>query len=229
MLRWLAVAVACVSMAACTTTNTKLADKDAPKPAAGAQILVLQPVVQLAVLTAAGIQEPRADWSKQAQQNLAHEIEAQLKTRAHGFKMIDPDSVMDGRTGQLLRLNEAVGQSILVFSYGGIKLPTKGSTFDWTLGEGAQALTAREGADYALFVNARGTYASGGRIATAIGLSMLGVSVPLGQQQVMASLVELKTGRVVWFNVATAGPNADMRQGPGAESLTASLLKNIPL
>jgi len=190
--------------------------------------MALQPEVQLSLLTAGGVQEPRADWSKTAQANLASEIESQLKQRSHGLKMLEADSVMEGRTGQLLRLNEAVGQSILLFGYA-IKLPSKGKEFDWTLGEGAKALGEVQGADFALFINARGTYASGGRIATAIGLSMLGVSVPLGQQVVLASLVDLKTGRVVWFNVAVAGPNADMRKPEGAAELTTSLLKNIPL
>lgn len=203
--------------------------KDAPKPASGAQVLLLKPEVQLALLTAGGVQEPRADWSKEAQANLADEIQTQLKARQHQFKMLDADDAMDGRTGQLLRLNEAVGRSIATFSYGGQKLPTKGKKFEWTLGEGARSLAIQQGADYALFVNARGSYASGGRVATAIGLAMLGVSVPLGEQQVLASLVELKSGRIVWFNVATAGPNADMRKQAGAASLATALLKDVPL
>lgn len=229
MQRFFSAVVMCVCLAACTTTNIKVAVKDGPKPSASTQILVLQPEVQLAVLTAGGVQEPRADWSKTAQANLSREIEAQLKTRTHGFKMVDADSAMDGRTGQMLRLNEAVGQSIIRFSYGPEKLPTKGKDFNWTLGEGARSLAQQQGAQFALFINARGTYASGGRVATAIGLSLLGVAIPLGQQQVMASLVDLQTGQVVWFNVATAGPNADMREAPGAASLTTSLLKDIPL
>ena len=223
------IAFACLWLAACTTTSTRVADKEAAKPPAGSQILLLEPSVELGLLTASGMTEPRADWSKSAQTNLAQEIEAQLKTRAHGFKMVDPEAAMEGRTGQLLRLNGAVGQSIILFSYSGLKLPTKGEAFDWTLGDGVKGLAEQHGAQYALFVNAKGNYASGGRVATSIGMAMLGVSVPLGQQQVMASLVDLKTGKVAWFNVAVAGPNADMREAEGAKSLAASLLKNIPL
>jgi hypothetical protein len=62
-----------------------------------------------------------------------------------------------------------------------------------------------------------------------VGAALLGVSVPLGQQQVFASLVDLRTGRVVWFNVAVAGPQADMRSQEGAQSLCRSLLKGVPL
>ena len=229
MKRILPIALACLWLAACTTTSTRVADKEAPKPPAGSQVLLLEPDVQLGLLTASGVTDPRADWSKAAKDNLAREIEGQLKTRAHGFKMADPEAVMEGRTGQLLRLNGAVGQSIILFSYSGMTLPTKGKDFDWTLGDGVKALAEQHGAQYALFVNAKGNYASGGRVAASIGMAMLGVSLPMGQQQVMASLVDLKSGKVVWFNVAVAGPNADMRETEGAKSLTTSLLKNIPL
>lgn len=227
--RILPIALACAWLAACTTTSTRVADTTANKPPAGSQILLLEPKVELGLLTASGLTEPRADWSKTAKSNLALEIEAQLKTRSHGFKMIDPEAAMEGRTGQLLLLNGAVGQSIILFNYSGVTLPTKGKAFDWTLGEGVKALADQHGAQYALFVNAKGNYASGGRVAASIGMAMLGVSVPLGQQQVMASLVDLKTGKVAWFNVAVAGPNADMREPQGAKSLAESLLKNIPL
>jgi uncharacterized 2Fe-2S/4Fe-4S cluster protein (DUF4445 family) len=62
-----------------------------------------------------------------------------------------------------------------------------------------------------------------------LGAAMLGVAVPLGSQQVFASLVDLRTGQVVWFNVATAGPNADMRSADGAAALTTAVLKGAPL
>jgi len=85
------------------------------------------------------------------------------------------------------------------------------------------------GADYALFVTARGTYSSAGRKAAMIGMAMLGVSIPLGSQQIFASLVDLRTGRVVWFNVATAGPQADIRTPEGASLLVKDLLKGVPI
>jgi hypothetical protein len=216
-------------LTACTTTSTRVADAEAPKPAAGSQVLLLEPDVQLGLLTASGITEPRADWSKAAREHLSREIAAQLTTRAHGLKMVDPEAAMDGRSGQLLRLNNAVGHSILLFNYGGLTLPTKGKDLDWTLGEGVKVLADAHGAQYALFVNASGNYASGGRMAASLGMAMLGVAMPLGQQTVIASLVDLKTGQVVWFNFAVAGPNADMREPEGAATLTASLLKDIPL
>lgn len=229
MIRVFAAVAACIMLAACTTTNTKLANTSGIKPPAGSRIVLVQPDIELAVLTASGVQEPRADWSAAATTNIAAEIEGEMNARSHTFSTLNPDDAMAGRVGQLLRLHEAVGNSILAFNYGYVALPTKKHGFDWTLGEGAQAISEAYNADYALFVTGRGSYASGGRVATMIGLSLVGVSVPLGGQQIFASLVDLKTGRVVWFNVATAGPAADMREQPGADSLVASLLKDAPL
>ncbi|MDP1989187.1 MAG: hypothetical protein Q8K44_18310 [Phenylobacterium sp.] len=157
-------------------------------------MLLMQPDVQLGLLTASGITEPRADWSQAGQSNLAQEIQAQLSTRSHTLKVSDPDSLMEGRQGQLLRLHQAVGESVLMFNYGPFRLPTKPG-FDWTLGSGTQTIAAAQEADYALFVRGQGSYASGARVATAVGMSLLGVAVPLGEQRVFASLVDLRTGR----------------------------------
>ncbi len=219
-----------MALAACTTTQVKTASSamlSAPDP--HAKGLLVQPDVHLATLTAAGLHEAREDWSRAGQANLTQAIEAELQSRSHPFETMDPASSMQGETGQLLRLNDAVGESVLQFEYLGPRLPTHAKTFDWTLGEGARTLGQEKGADYALFVTARGTYASAGRKVLMIGAAMLGVAVPLGQQRVFASLVDLRTGRIVWFNVATAGPSADMRSPDGARSLTRSLLKGAPL
>lgn len=59
-------------------------------------------------------------------------------------------------------------------------------------------------------------------------MALLGVGMQGGGQSVFASLVDLRTGRVVWFNVANAGP-ADMRDPAGAQALTTSLLQGAPL
>lgn len=230
VLRAFLIVFACAVLAGCTTTNVKSAAGGmAAAPSPNAKGLLVQPDVQLALLTASGLQEPREDWSRSGRSNLAAALTSELQQRSHPFEALDPDASMEGRTGQLLRLNEAVGQSVIVFEYSGLRLPTKTAGFDWTLGEGAQTLRAERGADYALFVTARGTYASAGRKAMMVGAALLGVSVPLGSQQVFASLVDLRTGRVVWFNVAVAGPAADLRSPEGAQALAKSLLKGVPL
>lgn len=230
MKRILALAAACLMLAACTTTNVKsAADAQANRPPAGARILLIQPDIELSVLTASGLLEPRADWTASGRANIQSAVETALKGKSHTFSGLDPSQAMSGRGGQLLRLNGEVGKSILLFNYGYVQLPTKTGSFDWTLGEGAQTLGQTYNADYALFVYGRGSYSSGARVAMMVGMAALGVGLPTGGQQVFASLVDLKTGQVVWFNLAAAGPGADMRTAEGATLLTASLLKDVPL
>lgn len=228
MKRLFALAAACLMLAACTTTNVKSATGLPTAPPKEARVLVAQPDISLSLLTAGGLLEPRADWTASARTNMQAAVEATLSGRSHKFTVLDPSTAMEGREGQVLRLNGAVGNSILAFGLYGPGLPSK-SGFDWTLGEGAQLLAARYSSDYALFVYGRGSYSSGGRVAMMIGAAALGVSIPMGGQQAFASLVDLKTGKVIWFNQAVASPAADMRSPEGARLLTEALLRGLPL
>jgi hypothetical protein len=189
----------------------------------------MTPDVQLAVLTAAGLQEPREDWSRSARDNLAGAIAAQVSAEGHAASSLDPTTAMDGRVGQVIRLHDAVGTSILAINYYRVNIPTRRENFEWTLGEGVRELNTAHNADYALFVTARGSYASAGRTAAVVGMAILGVGLPMGGQQAFASLVDLRTGNVIWFNVATAAPGEDMREPEGAAEVTRRLMQDAPL
>jgi hypothetical protein len=219
---------------ACTTTQTRVTKSLPERPIAGTGILVIKPDIQLSLLTASGLQEPNSQWSREALANVQASLSASLEGRQQRFIALDADNIVSGRANQILRLHDAVANSILAFNYGLTSLPTKRSdNFDWTLGPGAIELarSAAAGSDakYALITFGRGTYSSGGRWAMAIAGAALGASVPMGGQQIYASLIELSTGKVVWFNVATAGPQDDMRKPEGARGLITSLMKDVPL
>lgn len=228
MIRAMLVAVVCLVTAACTTTDSRVA-LGAGAPRTGATVLVVKPDVQLSMLTAIGMAEPRADWSTEAVGHLEAALSQTLAGSSYTTRPVDPEEALGGRSGQLLRLHEAVGSSIATFEYGAYRLPTKAGRFEWTLGEGAATLAEAYDADYALFTYGGGSYASSGRIATMVVLSAFGVGIPLGSQQAFVSLVDLRTGQVIWFNSAVAGPQADMRNPEGARSLVESLLKGAPL
>ena len=221
------LAAALLLTAACTTTNTRTAAL-VTTPPAGSRVLLVEPDIKLNLLTTVGLPEPRADWSDQARGNLNAALQAALTERQLSFRPIDPQEAMGGREGQLLRLHQAVGTTILTTNFGEV-LPTRAGQFNYTLGQGAQVLGQTYEAGYALFLHGSGSYASGGRVAAAIGLAALGVSVPLGSQQVFVSLVDLNTGQVIWFNYAIAGPHADMRDPNGARILIDELLADAPL
>lgn len=228
MRKWLAIA-ALVVLSACAMSQPRTFTGQFEPPPANSRVLLMTPDVSLSMLTASGLMEARADWSENSRQNLADSITAAMQTRSHTSIPLDPATAMDGRQGQIIRLHQAVGSSIVAIDYMHANIPTRRGRFDWTLGEGAQEIRQAHNADYALFVSANGSYASSGRVMVMIGMAALGASVPLGGQQAFASLVDLRTGNIIWFNVATATPNEDMRDPEGASRLAESLLRDIPL
>lgn len=225
MLKHVFALAAFTLLAACAVTNTSTFSGQYTPPPANSRVLVMTPNVELHILSAAGIPEPREDWSVSGRDNLATHIAAFVQAESHTASALDPTTAMEGRVGQIIRLHDAVGVSLMQRA----ALPTQRDRFEWTLGEGVQELGAAHDADYALFVGAYGTYASAGRVAVMIGLAALGVGVPLGSQMVYASLVDLRTGNVIWFNTVIAAPGQDMRTPEGAQSLVRSLMQGAPL
>lgn len=223
----LASLAACLAMAACTTTNVKLAT-DFEKPAPASSVLALQPDVDLGELTAVGLQQTRADWSKSAQDNLAAALKETLDGKGLKYATLDPAAVTDAHDTQLLRLNNAVSTSILLYNMNLAALPTHKGSFSWTLGDGAKSLGQDYKADYVLYVLARGSYSTAGRKLMFIAAAAAGVGLPMGGQSVLVSLVDLKTGRVIWYNLAQASPDADMRSPEGARTLMAEVMKSAP-
>jgi hypothetical protein len=186
------------------------------------------------LLTAGGIVEPREDWTNQARDNVIKAVEAQ-ETK-HGAVVKVAATAKDAgwdpaATEDLVLLHRAVGTAITMHKYGMQPLPTKKDRFDWTLGEQAVAFGAATHYDYALFLHAEDSFSSGGRRALqAAGFlgCLVGVcvAVPGGQQIAFASLVDLKTGAVIWFNTLVSGLG-DIRTPEGANEMVVKLLESI--
>ena len=130
-----------------------------------------------------------------------------------------------------------VDHSIVEHKYLGDYLPTKrGKGLDWTLGADAVKLGQKTGYDYALFLHAEDQVASTGRVALGVlGLAgcIVGFCAPNvgGAEQLdYASLVDLKTGEVVWFNVVDAASQVpgikfgDLSTPQGAAQMVERLL-----
>ena len=129
---------------------------------------------------------------------------------------------------QLNALHGAVAESVFLHhTLGMLKLPTKNDVLDWSLGEAVQPLHARTGADYALFFWIRDSYASAERKAAMVAMALFGVGIPGGSQIGYASLVDLRDGRVVWFNVLRRA-SGDLREAKPAEETLEALLKSFP-
>ena len=224
----------------CVQTR-QYADLQFTPPQGDYRLLVMRPDVTVNSVTTGGMNQPRADWTEQARTNIIAALAAQqagrggkVKILAHRNELV---GVSEDAVADLERLHSAVGNSIALHKYLGAYLPSKSRRgLDYTLGEDAVALGRQTGYDYALFMYAEDSIVSGGRVALQV-LGMAGCIVGFcapniggGGQFAYASLVDLKTGDVVWFNVVQAGSQiagikmGDLRTPQGSAQLVERLL-----
>lgn len=231
---------ATAALGGCVQTR-QYADLQFTPPQGDYKLLVLRPDVTVGSLTTGGMVEPRADWTDQARASIIAALRAQQAARGGKVTIIERRNELPGVTPEELadveRLNAAVDEAIVEHKYLGDYLPTKrGKGLDWTLGQDAVRLGQKTGYDYALFLHGEDQVASGGRVALGVlGLAgcIVGFCAPNigGAQQLdYASLVDLKTGQVVWFNVVLAGSQVpgikfgDLRTPAGAAQMVDRLL-----
>jgi hypothetical protein len=226
-------AVLLLSMAGCSTT-TQHAGAGFKPPEGHYKVIVMRPDIAVSVITAGGQLEQREDWTNTARGFVLDSLRAQQQRRGGTAEIVmaGDERAADTVTLELDRLHEVVGQSILLHKYTpGQALPTKKRMFDWTLGDLAVNYGTSSGYDFALFLYARDSFSSGGRAALqAVGFlgCIVGVCVipSGGQQQAFVSLVDLKTGKVVWFNYLQSAMG-DIRTQKGANEMVTKLLERM--
>jgi hypothetical protein len=221
-------------LAGCTSISEQTS-ADFKPPAGKYKVIVMRPDIAVSVLTAGGQLEQREDWTNTAREHVLDSLRAQQAGRGGSADIVlasAQSGTSDPTLLELDRLHEAVGQSILIHKYTSHQdLPTKKHVFDWTLGDLAVNFGKSSGYDYALFFYARDSFSSGGRVTLqAIGYlsCIVGVCVAPsgGQQLAFVSLVDLKTGNVVWFSHLTS-PKGDIRTAEGATDLVNKLLNRM--
>jgi hypothetical protein len=225
--------LACAGSASATKRHGVATDANGQPVRISGSVVVVEPNIELSEVLAGGVEEPRKEWSERARHLYPDEVHRRLE--AGGVKVMPDYDVPDTlppetRLGQILRLNEAVSLSILAYSSPGAQLATKPhDRLDWTLGPGVEELHKITGADYALFSYIRDSYTSGGRRALRIAsLLLLGGDIGGGQQVGVITLVDLHTGRVVWFNYL-ARQHGDLRDEAGARKTVQDMLVGLPL
>jgi hypothetical protein len=196
-------------------------------------IVLMRPDMEVGELQAGGMVEPNADWTKAAREHLARAMESAHKSRNIELKPIDESQEGNAQlVADYEALHRAVAEAIVTYKYYGAKLPTKKDQFDWTLGPGAQKLGEASGANYALFFYGRDNFASASRKAVQVA-GMLGCLIGMciitsgGQHVYYASLVELSTGNVEWFN-ELRGSKGDVREADGAQGMVDAIMASMP-
>lgn len=210
------------------------------------KIVVFRPDVHVGSMKVGGLDEPNAEWTEQARTNIQAELQKRAASMNAEVSIIDD---LAGENAALLTeyrgLFEAVSGSIFQHVTAGDRLATKtitkqvgsGSsaretkvhTLDWTLGPGAAELKSTTGADYAMFVFTHDAYGDAGRkVAQVLAAGLLGAYIPAGIHIGYAGLVDLETGRVVWFN-SDLEMGGDPRKPEGADKRVGQLLDGFPV
>jgi hypothetical protein len=224
--KWIAATVTFLFLGACaTTSNIQQIDRldsvgDDPR------IILMPPDVRYYLLTAGGVAEPHAEWTEAAQANFLEATLDYAESIGAEITAIDKTNLSEEEI-KYETLHSAIGMTIMNNYFGMMKLPSKAGVFDWSLGSDISLIGENHDADYALFIHYRDYQASGGRIAFSILAAIGGVGVNTGSEQGFASLVDLQTGDIVWFNVVIMG-SGELRDKEGAAAAVQSLFKDMP-
>lgn len=235
----LAIAGLGFSLAACQTTAS-LHDSLKSKPLVrdgSARVVVMTPDIELFEVQASGLKRPMADWTAAANKHVRAALEQcleEVKLNRVAFRTEGLDAEARQRVERLNNLHAAVSSSIVAHQLlPQFHLPNKVNKFDWSLGPGAASIGESHEARYGLYLHIRDYYASADRAAmvaaTVIIGALAGVAVaPAGGVQVgYASLVDLETGDILWFNKLQRG-QGDLRKATPALETIATILGNFP-
>ena len=195
--------------------------------------VVFAPIdVELYTLSAGGQREPRADWTEAARRHIASALRA-WAAGAH-LSASEMDAQVAEAHAELLQLQDTLVDALVTHHTGPIRLPSKRGQLDWSFGSALQPLQQATGARYCLYTYVRDSYASSERkamiglvAAAAAAFSGSFALLGAGQQAAYAMLVDLQTGRVVWFN-EQFNLHADLRDSSAAADSVNTLLAEFP-
>lgn len=203
------------------------------------KIVLFRPDLEVASLGASGVPTPNPDWTADARKFILEAIQQNQSKRSVEIIPMPELAGEDGAyAAEYQSLYRAVATSVMTHNYLQ-KLPSKKMAngkyaFDWTLGPGAQRLGTLSGGNYGLFIYGYDAYATSGRKAMQIFMLLastaggFGFFPSGGQHFSYASLVDLDTGNIVWFNFY-GNKKGDIRNREGAQERADTLLSTLPL
>jgi hypothetical protein len=156
-------------------------------------------------------------------------MRAALQGRARALGMDSSELTEDqaDEMADVLHLHAAVARSIAIHHEGALKLPTKENRLEWSFGDTLRPLQQATGARYAVFTWVRDSYASAERKAMMVGMALLGIGLAGGAQVGYATLVDLETGQVLWFNQLLRA-SGDLREDKAAAESVNALMTGFP-
>jgi hypothetical protein len=192
-----------------------------------ATIVLMPPDVRYYVLTAGGLRKQHAEWSRIATAQISKAMGAYLSSKDVNLRHVKRSEFGDVELAYE-RLHRVVGMTITQERHDLGRFPRNKmrASHIWSLGPGVNEIGRQHNADYALFLHFRDYQASGGRVAFAILAAAAESYLQTGSEQGFASLVDLRTGNIVWFN-AINEVAGEMRQENGAHDAIDQLFSEV--
>lgn len=211
------------------------------------RIAVLPPRMDVYELRAGSSRLRISEWSEQAKDNLlaalVQEFKARNESGVEGVVIRD-DELSENQKTELEQTNllfDAVAASIARHVFGPEPFDHKVSDFQYSLGRETQKLNLKA-ADALLFVRGFDHISTAGRV----GLQMASLVVaaaagaysgvllmpPMGQvgtAGLMFTLVDAKTGDLLWFGSDGGAAGTDLRKSTSSAALTNSIFRKFPL
>ena len=191
-------------------------------------ITIIKPSIELFEVDSFGEPTLKAEWTKNAMENVKGSIKEYFNKNNINVKIFFDD--LNDNQIEYIKLQNVVSEVIT----GHVvipekKLPTKDKEgLEWTLGPGFNNAFSNSNSDYILVLNVRDYFSSGGRVLTqAMMLLLFGTYSPLIQQG-YGTLIDVKTGDIVWFDFVQSESFGDTRKKKGADEAVEKILKNLP-
>jgi hypothetical protein len=194
----------------------------------GARIVMMPTDIELFSVSGGGVTEPKADWTDAASKYFKSALIKKFDSLGIKFsELTDQDA---DAFAEINNLHGAVSRAIAMHHFGAsaFNLPTKEGKLDWSMGDAVVAIKTKTGADYALFSWVRDSYASNERKVAMVVMGLLRVGLQGGVQTGYASLVDLNTGQVLWFN-RLLRRGGDLREEGKATETVNALMENFPV
>ena len=187
-------------------------------------------------LTAGGVEEYLGDDTQKAKTLVMDAIRQELGV-SHSVHFTDFDIASLGESRKAFVREQqgmfnAVSYSIIDHTYAPDSIfKDKLKNFDYTLGSELSQMAKLTDAQMVLFCSGRNYIWTAGRTALYIFASaMVGQSanafVPVGNEYLLVSLVDMQTGDVIWFNVVFMP--GDMRNKEVVQKVVKKMLKDFP-
>lgn len=195
-----------------------------------AKLLYLEPDVSVKELGLTNAEEV-PEWTAEGKKNLESQLQLFLSenTGIHLVKSAEATPQQMAILEEYIALYSLVAKQHLEIQ-GPYSLGWKAAKPEnnFTLGPGLSFLKDENGLDIALMTVAEDYISSGGRVATQIGLLLIGGSIPMGHCIVHSGIVDLETGNIQWTNTALSGTHS-LRSEESTTAMVEQLFKDLPL